>query len=177
MAKEAKSILNMDVEKAQETPMVELAYDLLKKTKQSRTYHEIMDEVAKARAMTPEEITENIAQLYTEINIDGRFLFLGNNSWGLKRWYPVDKTAEKADKKFVRKEDDFDDDDDDFLEDELEEEDLDYNTEDDEDEEADGFTEVDVEDEDIEEVDEEFDDEDAEDADEDAADDEDEDFK
>ncbi|KAF4319899.1 hypothetical protein G195_006870 [Phytophthora kernoviae 00238/432] len=52
-------------------------------------YRDLMNEVAKQRGMTDEEINEFIAQLYTEINIDGRFACVGTSLWGLKRWYPV----------------------------------------------------------------------------------------
>src|SRR5699024_5282266 len=31
-----------------------------------------------------------------DLNIDGRFMALGSNVWGLKRWYPADQTTEKS---------------------------------------------------------------------------------
>jgi DNA-directed RNA polymerase subunit delta len=57
-------------------------------------YRDLMNEVAKLRGMSDEDINDVIAQLYTEINIDGRFACVGTNLWGLKRWYPVDKSED-----------------------------------------------------------------------------------
>ncbi|GMA50883.1 hypothetical protein GCM10025857_22400 [Alicyclobacillus contaminans] len=93
-------------------------------------FRDLMAEIQQLRGMTDEEVMEVIARLYTEINIDGRFVCIGQNVWGLKRWYPVDKTSDKAPggKKFVRASGDaFSDDDEDLLDDyeeELESDDL-----------------------------------------------------
>lgn len=153
MANEAP-LLAMDRDQAWETALVDLAYAVLKETNQAINFRDLMQQVAQLRGMTDEEIAQTIAMLYTEINIDGRFLCIGNNAWGLKRWYPVDKTIEKSTggKKFVRKDIDdlYDDgeDEDIYLEDEIDQEELSFDEEDDVDfeelpldEEADEFTE------------------------------------
>ena len=43
------------------------------------------------KGLSEDKVMQVIAQLYTEINIDGRFACVGTNLWGLKRWYPVEK--------------------------------------------------------------------------------------
>jgi DNA-directed RNA polymerase subunit delta len=135
MANEAP-LLAMDQERARETALVDLAYAVLRETNQSFNFRDLMQQIALLRGMTDEEMARTIAMLYTEINIDGRFLCIGNNVWGLKRWYPVDKTAEKSTggKKFVRKDiDDLYDDGEDadlFLEEETDEEELSFDEED-----------------------------------------------
>jgi len=115
MAEEARKLSQLTVDEARDMALVDLAYDLLKKVNKPFYYRDLMQEVANLRGMTEEEIQSVIAILYTEINIDGRFLNIGNNTWGLKRWYPVDKTADKTTggKKFIRKDDDFFDEDED----------------------------------------------------------------
>lgn len=115
-------VVKLDPEKVSEMSLVDLAHVILKQTNKPFHYRDLMQEVARLKGLTPEQINEVIARLYTEINIDGRFLCIGGNVWGLKRWYPTDKTPEKATtggKKFVRK--DLDEDEDDFYEDEEEE--------------------------------------------------------
>ncbi|BCJ87641.1 DNA-directed RNA polymerase subunit delta [Effusibacillus dendaii] len=131
MAEEVITLSNLSVEEARENSLVDLAYAILKETNKPLHYREIMQEVAKYRQMSEEEIKASIAILYTEVNVDGRFLCLGDNSWGLKRWYPVDKTLEKTvgdGKRFIRKDDDdlFEDEDEElYLEEELDEVDVD----------------------------------------------------
>lgn len=85
-------------------PLVELAYELLKANKEPVYFRDIMEEIRRLRGMTEEEAMEVIARLYTEINIDGRFIHLGQNVWGLKRWFPVEKANERpqSSKRFVR---------------------------------------------------------------------------
>ncbi|KEO76110.1 DNA-directed RNA polymerase subunit delta [Paenibacillus polymyxa] len=86
--------LKIDPEKVHETPMVDLAFMVLKAANTPYYYRDLMKEVAKLRGLSDEEINDVIAQLYTEINIDGRFACVGTNLWGLKRWYPVDKSED-----------------------------------------------------------------------------------
>ncbi|QSO47619.1 DNA-directed RNA polymerase subunit delta [Alicyclobacillus mengziensis] len=111
-------------------PLVELTYELLKAKKEPIYFREIMEEIRKLRGMTENEAMEVIARLYTEINIDGRFIHLGQNVWGLKRWYPIEKANERpqSSKRFVRSTGDAFSDDDELLDDydeESSEEDLD----------------------------------------------------
>jgi DNA-directed RNA polymerase subunit delta len=83
--------LKITNDQAKEMPMVDVAFHILKAANKTFFYRELMDEVAKVKGIQGEEILDKIAQLYTEINIDGRFACVGKNEWGLKRWYPVDK--------------------------------------------------------------------------------------
>ncbi len=114
-------------EEIQEMPLVELAYQILASTNEPHYYRDLMKKVAEFRSMSEEEVEDAIARLYTDINIDGRFLCIGDNVWGLRRWYPVERVTERGtSKRFVRKEvaedeDLLDDADEEF---ELEEEDL-----------------------------------------------------
>jgi DNA-directed RNA polymerase subunit delta len=84
-------VLNLDPQTIQETPMVDLAFLILKKANNPFYYRDIMQEVARLKGLSDKEVADVIAQLYTEINIDGRFACVGQNLWGLKRWYPTDK--------------------------------------------------------------------------------------
>lgn len=133
--------LKISEERAKEMPMVDLAFEILKASNTPYYYRDLMQEIAKIKGISEEEIMQVIAQLYTEINIDGRFACVGNNLWGLKRWYPIDKQDDMASggtrPRIIN--DDDDEDDEDLFE---EEQDEDYLSTDDED-----FEDVDEEDE------------------------------
>lgn len=137
--------------------MVDLAFMILKAANTPHYYRDLMNEVAKVRGMSEEEINNAIAQLYTEINIDGRFACVGTNLWGLKRWYPIERSEDpvgNAKRPRIINDDD-DDLDDDFTEEEdtftSDEEDDDYDAVD-EDSDDDLFSDDD--DDDVEEVEE-----------------------
>lgn len=159
--------LKLDPEKVKEMPMVDLAFLVLKSANTPFYYRDLMVEVAKLRGMTDQQSNDTIAQLYTEINIDGRFACVGTNLWGLKRWYPLERSDDPVgNTKRVRIINDEDDDleDDDFTEEEesytADEEDFDAIDDDrddlysDDDSEEEVDEDVVIDDEDIEETDE-----------------------
>ncbi|MDQ0872577.1 DNA-directed RNA polymerase subunit delta [Paenibacillus sp. V4I3] len=84
--------LKITTEQAREMPMVDLAFELLKSANTPFYYRDLMAEIAKIKGLSEQQVMQVIAQLYTEINIDGRFACVGTNLWGLKRWYPVEKS-------------------------------------------------------------------------------------
>nr|WP_245301552.1 DNA-directed RNA polymerase subunit delta [Virgibacillus natechei] len=76
--------------------MIELATSELLDVKKALSYNEIFDRVAELKEFSAEEKKENIAQFYTDLNVDGRFITIGQNMWGLKRWYPVEQMDEEV---------------------------------------------------------------------------------
>ncbi|WP_373233325.1 DNA-directed RNA polymerase subunit delta [Cohnella sp.] len=111
----ADYVLKLDSEKIREMPMVDLAYELLKSANTPFYYRDLMIEIAKMRGLSDSQVTDVIAQLYTEINIDGRFACVGSNVWGLKRWYPVERSDDPMNggakrPRIINDEDDDDDD-------------------------------------------------------------------
>jgi DNA-directed RNA polymerase subunit delta len=117
--------LKISDEKAKEMPMVDLAFELLKAVNTPFYYRDLMSEIAKIKGLSDQDVMQVIAQLYTEINIDGRFACVGTNLWGLKRWYPVEKTDDavsNAKRPRIINDEDDDLDDDVFAEEEVEEE-------------------------------------------------------
>ena len=55
-----------------------------------------MDEIQKLLGLSNEEVAEKIGQFYTDLNVDGRFISIGDNRWGLKGWYPVEQVEEET---------------------------------------------------------------------------------
>lgn len=85
-----------------EKPILEKVYDLLSSGKQPRTFYELLDEVVDEK-LQGENRPEYLARLYTSMNLDGRFLSIGENFWGLRAWYPVEQRTEEAASKISTK--------------------------------------------------------------------------
>ncbi|PEA52986.1 DNA-directed RNA polymerase subunit delta [Bacillus pseudomycoides] len=153
-------------EELKELSMIEVVHSLLEDKKQATPFHDLVQEVAQLLELSEEQVAAKIAQFYTDLNIDGRFINLGENRWGLRGWYPYEQIDEeilpqpKPKKKrkveedelddYIEEEDDFEDDGDIEEEDvedldELldEEEDDDLDDLDDEEEEEEDFVEED----------------------------------
>jgi DNA-directed RNA polymerase subunit delta len=173
-------------EQLKELSFVEMAFQILQNGKQPIAFNEMIEQIKQACGLTNEEVRSRIAQIYTDLNIDGRFLAIGDNRWGLRTWYPVEQFEEemvpaaKPKKKKAKKvvdEDDIEDYED--IEEDLEYDDLDDfaddeddAVDDDDEEEDDLFEDIDVVD-DVEAVDEDIDEDIIEDEDEFALDDDD----
>jgi len=156
-------------EELKECSMIEVVHSVLGDKKQATTFNELVQEIAQVLGLSQEQVNAKIAQFYTDLNIDGRFINLGENRWGLRSWYPYEQIDEeilpqpKPKKKRKVEEDGFDDyieeDEDDFddadvIEEEddvedldkvLEEEDGDDDDLDDLDEDDDDFAEEELE--------------------------------
>ena len=134
-------IRELSKEELIEESFVDLTYAMLEETHETRTYAELVAEIEKLLNLSKEEMKDRLVQFYTDLNIDGRFLILGENRWGLREWYPVEQIEEesaptvKARKKKAKVADDegFDDLDELALEDELEFEDFGEDDDDDDD--------------------------------------------
>ncbi len=141
------NIRELTKEELLEESFVDLTYAVLEETKETKTFAELVAELQALIGLSEEEMKTHLAQYYTDMNIDGRFLILGENRWGLREWYPVEQIEEesaptvKARKKKKTKATDEDFDDLDLeLEDELDfedfdEDDSDASTDDEDDEE------------------------------------------
>lgn len=165
------SISQLTNDEILELSMMELALMLLEEEKQAIDFYDLFNKVADIKGLSQAEKDDRIAQFYTDMNVDGRFLCIGENRWGLRSWYPYDQVDEevtvpaKAKKKKGKKkvaQDDFDDydededfeeeDDEDYLDDDdeldddlLDDEDEDFDEEDEED--LDDFDDIDEEEE------------------------------
>lgn len=81
-------------EDMKEISMIEIAYEFLQDENQSVSFSDLYNKVAKGKEFTEEDKKTFISQFYTDLNVDGRFIPVGSNVWGLKQWYPFDKTEE-----------------------------------------------------------------------------------
>lgn len=100
-----------DEKKVKELPMVDVAFEVLKQSKKNFPFYDLVKEISTIKGMKEEDVMDKIAQLFTEMNIDGRFIHVGQNEWGLKSWFPVDQTENLH---FLRDEEDEEEYDEDF---------------------------------------------------------------
>lgn len=149
------SLNQLTEEQKQEMSMVDIAFEIMMSSGKPYHYRDLLKEISKIKGMSDEKMNEVMAQVYTELNIDGRFVCVGQNTWGLKRWYPVDQQEDAAEGFMAR--DDMDDDLEDII-DEDDDVDVDeaFDEDDDEEEDDDDFDD-DFEEDETEELDEEFD--------------------
>lgn len=90
------SLKQYSKEELKELSFIEMAYQSLQDRQQPVSFKEMMDEIAKALGLSEDQVRAKIAQFYTDLNIDGRFLALGeDNRWGLRVWYPVEQYEEE----------------------------------------------------------------------------------
>ncbi|KZE64397.1 hypothetical protein AWM68_12230 [Fictibacillus phosphorivorans] len=165
-------------EQVVEMSMVEIAFEILQNEKQPVQFYDLVKQIAEIKGLSKTAVENRIAYFYTDMNIDGRFVSLGDNKWGLKTWYPVESSEEElgaTNKPTKRKkasdddydfEEDFDDEDfdeleveDEFVEDDDladdddddddDEEELDFDEEDDEEFDEDEDEDLEEEDEDL----------------------------
>ncbi|MCL2676647.1 MAG: DNA-directed RNA polymerase subunit delta [Streptococcaceae bacterium] len=79
-----------------ELSMIEVAHAILEQKEKEMTFAEILNEVQKYLKKTDEEIKTNASRFYTDMNIDGSFIPLGNNVWALRSWYAIDEIDEEV---------------------------------------------------------------------------------
>lgn len=77
-----------------EISMVEVAKALLEARGEVMGFQEIIEEVSKFIEIDETEMKKRRAQFYTDVNVDGEFISLGDNTWGLRSWFPLDSINE-----------------------------------------------------------------------------------
>ncbi|UJZ87375.1 DNA-directed RNA polymerase subunit delta [Heyndrickxia coagulans] len=140
------SLRQLPKEELKEMSFIELAEQILEEKKQVTSFQDLLAEIGAILGLPKEETESKMIQFYTDLNIDGRFISLGDNTWGLRAWYPVDQIDEEVTHtvktkrkkaKVVEEEEDFIDDEDldlEDIDDVAEDEEEDFADEDEEDE-------------------------------------------
>ncbi|WP_172971226.1 DNA-directed RNA polymerase subunit delta [uncultured Limosilactobacillus sp.] len=77
-----------------ELSMIEVAHAILAHHGEAMAFVDLTNEVQQYLGKSDEEIRERLAQFYTDLNVDGSFISLGDNTWGLRAWYPFESIDE-----------------------------------------------------------------------------------
>lgn len=67
--------------------MIEIAFQTLSQSAGPQSFLELWTHVEKEMGFTQSQADELIAQFYTDLSMDGRFLPLAGNRWDLKKRY------------------------------------------------------------------------------------------
>ena len=77
-----------------ELSMIEVAHAILAYHGEAMAFADLTNEVQQYLGKSDEEIRERLSQFYTDLNVDGSFISLGDNTWGLRAWYPYESFDE-----------------------------------------------------------------------------------
>lgn len=78
------NIYKMTKEELELLSFTDIAYEILKKEKQSKSTVSLFQEVAKLLELSEDEYTSKIGDFYTYLTTDKRFFALQNGEWDLK---------------------------------------------------------------------------------------------
>lgn len=67
---------------------VDLAHGILKGKGKPLYYRELIDQVLAIKPIPGKDDGHVIAGVHTELNMDGRFVHMGQGVWGLREWMP-----------------------------------------------------------------------------------------
>ncbi len=87
-------LANLNKEELAEMAMVDLAHMILMEGNEPVSFADLTRRIQEAKGISEEEMNAWLVQLYTEMNIDGRFVNIGEGLWGLKKWYPIEQFEE-----------------------------------------------------------------------------------
>lgn len=100
--------------------MIEVAYQVLTNNGESMPFVKLWTEVSQEMGFTQTQFEDNIAQFYTDLSLDGRFLNMSQNTWDLRSRHTYSESVMDTDSIAID-EDETDEDDSELIEDELDE--------------------------------------------------------
>lgn len=96
--------------------MIDVAYDLMASKKKAVTFIKLWEEVCQMVGLTKQQEDDNIAQFYSDLSLDDRFVCVGENRWDLRERHTYHEVVVNTDDILIDEENDddenFDDDDD-----------------------------------------------------------------
>ena len=78
-----------------ELSMVEVAHAILEVKNEVLDFNQLLVEIQEYMELSDEALESRMTRFYTDLNIDGSFISLGDNRWGLRAWYPIDSIDEE----------------------------------------------------------------------------------
>lgn len=78
-----------------ELSMIEVAHEILETTGEVLDFNDLLVRVQEYIGLSEAELDSKMTRFYTNLNVDGSFISLGDNRWGLRSWYPIDSIDEE----------------------------------------------------------------------------------
>lgn len=97
--------------------MIEVAYQVLTNNNGSMPFVDLWKDVSQEMGFNQTQFEDNIAQFYTDLSLDGRFLNMSQNTWDLRSRHTYSESVMDTDSIAI----DEDDEDEELIEDELDE--------------------------------------------------------
>lgn len=96
--------------------MIDVAYELMVKKKKAVVFLKLWEDVSTMMSFTPQQEEDNIAQFYSDLSLDDRFVCIGDNKWDLKSRHKFSEVVVDTDELLIEE---TDDDDLDYVEEEV----------------------------------------------------------
>ena len=95
-----RSTLELEVfagQEKSELSMIEVARAILETRGRHHEmyFNDLVNEIQNYLEKSNSDIRETLPLFYTELNVDGSFIPLGDNKWGLRSWYAIDEVDEE----------------------------------------------------------------------------------
>ncbi len=79
-----------------ELSMIEVAHAILEQKGDVMDFSDLVNQIQTYLGKSDSDVRDSLAQFYTDLNIDGSFISLGDNRWGLRSWYAIDSIDEEV---------------------------------------------------------------------------------
>lgn len=100
--------------------MIEVAYQVLTNNNGAMPFVDLWKDVSQKMGFTQTQFEDNIAQFYTDLSLDGRFLNMSQNTWDLRSRHTYSESVMDTDSIAID-EDEEDEEESELIEDELDE--------------------------------------------------------
>ncbi len=81
--------------------MVNVAYDLMLKKRKPVTFLKLWEDVATMMGFNKQQEEDNIAQFYSDISLDERFVSVGDNKWDLRSRHTYNEVVVDTDELII----------------------------------------------------------------------------
>src|SRR5574344_2698948 len=79
----------------EELSLIEVAHEILVQKGDVIEFNELLIMIQEYLDLNEAQLEANLVRFYTDLNVDGRFISLGDNRWGLRSWYAIDEIDEE----------------------------------------------------------------------------------
>ena len=90
--------------------MIDVAFDQLNSKKKALVFLKLWEEVSQEMGFTKAQEEDNIAQFYSDLSLDDRFVSIGENKWDLRERHTFSEVVVDTDDLMIDENDDEGDD-------------------------------------------------------------------
>lgn len=127
------SIRKKSIEDLELMSYTDIAYEIIKEDKKQYNTPNLFKEVCKLLELSEEEFAEKIADFFTALTTDARFILIDSSYWDLKENHVVKVVVDEGDEEEIESDEEEDNEDDEDIEDDYSDEAVDDSKDDEED--------------------------------------------